>query len=286
MFVGFECVSNPFFQTLLPKNQANFLFSPFSAQTVLALVQSGARGQTEQELKSVLHLPNNQRDVEEGFETLLPSLKTARGYSFHVANKIYLNHYFNIKSGFRRTATDVFGADVGTVDFSRSLQAANTMNQWVEQQTNDKIRDLISPSKIGSSTKAIVINALYFNGNWSTPFKRFITKKRDFYTPGRTPTQVDTMLKNEDDITFNYAESKVLRAQFLELPFQGREVSMVFVLPFEMDGISYLEQHIDKVFEPQAWTREYVNMSIPKFKIESELDVKQILQNVSISLMG
>ena len=131
---------------------------------------------------------------------------------------------------------------------------------------------------MNQDTRAVLINALYFKANWSSKFA--LTEKSDFF---RTPTdsiQVDTLYNYQVD--FNFYECPHLKAQFLELPFEGNGASMVIVLPNEKNGLSSLESQLDGVFASQHQLQStYLNVALPKFKIETLLDFKEILKKVS-----
>jgi serpin B len=160
-------------------------------------------------------------------------------YTLHTANKMYVKKDFSIKDGFKKAATQVYYADTGTIDFTQSVQAAKTMNSWVEKHTNDKIHNLIDSNSLDQYTRAVLINALYFKENWSSPFPLASTRKINFYKTATEIVQVDGLRHLE--VYFNYYECRHLKAEFLELPFKGNEASMMIVLPKERDELAALE---------------------------------------------
>lgn len=107
---------------------------------------------------------------------------------------------------------------VENVDFERNVETAGAINKWVEDNTNDKIRNLIKPGDIDGATRMILVNALYFSGVWLYPFDSYATSKKNFFKTKDNTAEVDTMLQVD---TFNYVENKALNAKFLELPYQG-----------------------------------------------------------------
>lgn len=254
--------------------------SPFSAEVALALALSGAEGPTAEEIRTTLHLPNNPDLILKTFKSLLTSLEHHdQDYHLRNVNKIYLNKNFAIKNDFRNTALSVFGADLENVEFSQSVEAAKTINHWVEKQTENKIHDLVDPANLNDFTRSILINALYFQANWTNQFKNYFTIKEKFHPTTKDVVQVEMMTDFEND--YNYYASEELEASFLEMSFQGEEASITFVLPDAVDGLADLEQQIDQVFIKPNYTSAGVFVSIPKFKIESSLDFKEILGNVS-----
>ncbi|RZC39513.1 Serpin domain containing protein [Asbolus verrucosus] len=280
----FTSVSNQFtaatYKEIAKDVEGNFLVSPFSAAIILALAQTGARGATAQELRTGLRFPEGQDEIESSIEAVTSSVGNNREYALQSANKMYLQENYQIKDEFRKVATDAFYADIENIDFSRNAEAAKVMNRWVEEHTEKKIRDLITSNDVGEDTKLILINALYFQGNWSKQFKRVYTQQDAFYQNGENVVQVATM--HDHHGYYKYCENGELNAKFLEIPFEGGDVSMVFVLPNEKKGLASLENQIEKVLLPQDFVKETVNVSLPKFKIESKLDFKEILKNLGV----
>nr|BAI59109.1 serpin1 [Tenebrio molitor] len=259
----------------------NFLVSPLSAETVLALLQSGCKDETAQELRTALHLPDDKETVESAIKSLLPKLKGSDLYTLHTANKMYVKKDFSIKDGFKKAAAQVYYADTDTIDFTQSVQAAKTMNSWVEKHTNDKIHDLIDSNSLDQYTRAVLINALYFKANWSSPFRLASTRNINFYKTATDIVQVDALQHFRK--YFKYYECPHLKAEFLELPFKGNEASMMIVLPKERDGLAALESQIENVFAPiHTLKTEYLNVILPKFRIETLINFKNILKNLGV----
>ncbi|KAJ3644596.1 hypothetical protein Zmor_022317 [Zophobas morio] len=281
----FTKANNQFASTVykeIAKNEKqNFLVSPFSAETILALTHAGAKGQTAQELQSAIHLPEDNKKIEEGVKTLLPALKGHDAYTLQTANKMYIRNNFEIKPEFRKVATEAFFADSETIDFKKNVKAAETMNKWVEKQTENKIQNLISPDVVNNKTRLILINALYLKANWSSPFYLSYTRKIDFYKSASDVVKVDAMT-NIYGQTFLFFECHHLNAKFLELPFKGGEASMTIILPNDKDGLSKLENDLERALVPHNLTHEMVEVQIPKFKIESKIDLKEILRNLGV----
>jgi serpin B len=262
----------------LVDNKENIVVSPFSAETVLALTQSGAKGDTGAEIRTGLHLPDTEEDTEVAIKSVLPTIQSEY-CSLVTANKIYVEKEYAIKEDFKRVATDVYQAQFENIEFAKSVDAATEINKWVEEQTNNKIHELVNADDLDADTKIVLVNALYFQGNWSVPFDPILTKQVKFYTSSEASVDAPTMYKESEQ--FNYYESEELDAQVLEIPFMGEEATMTFVLPNKKEGIAILEKQIDKVLETPKYTKEWVQVLLPKFKVESTIDFKPLLQKVS-----
>jgi serpin B len=267
------------YNQLLVDNKENIVVSPFSAETVLALTQSGAKGDTGAEIRTGLHLPDTEEDTEVAIKSVLPTIQSEY-CSLVTANKIYVEKEYAIKEDFKRVATDVYQAQFENIEFAKSVDAASEINKWVEEQTNDKIHELVNADDLDADTKIVLVNALYFQGNWSVPFDPILTKQVKFYTSTEASVDAPTMYKESEQ--FNYYESEELDAQVLEIPFMGEEATMTFVLPNKKEGIAILEKQIDKVLETPKYTKEWVQVLLPKFKVESTIDFKPLLEKLGV----
>jgi serpin B len=266
------------YKEVLKTEKANFLVSPFSAATLLALAQSGCRGDTAEEIRQVLHFVGGREKAESAVKEVLSKL-TNEEYTLHTANKIYVKSNFSVKEEFEKTAVEVYGAQSENVDFSEKNDAAKLMNAWVEEQTQHKIQNLVDPEILNNLTRVVLINALYFNAKWLVPFPPFHTRKSDFHKSATEVVQVDTMYLDEQ--YYNYYECHHLDAKLLELPFKGG-ASLTIVLPNQIEGLVSLESKIKRSFRPHNLTSQLVNVALPKFKIESTVDFKKVLKKLGV----
>jgi serpin B len=160
-------------------------------------------------------------------------------------------------------------------------QARQTINQWVERQTNGKIKDLISRGLLDSMTRLVLTNAIYFKGNWASQFKEDRTREGPFDLLDGSKVQVPMMNQTEQ---FGYAETDTL--QVLELPYVGEELSMVILLPKRTDGIGELERELAGESLSKwlgAVRRQEVIVSMPKFKLTSKFSLGQVLRSMGMT---
>lgn len=155
------------------------------------------------------------------------------------------------------------------------------INKWVAEKTKDKIQDIVNEQVITPDSRLVLVNALYFNGFWESRFNKFATQRAPFFLNEKDTTEVDTMANTD---TYKYYECSKLNAKFLELGYEGGDVSMTVVLPNEKNGLAALEARLPEVFEDRNFTYERVNVRLPKFTIESTIQFKPILENVSFLL--
>ncbi|KAF2893751.1 hypothetical protein ILUMI_12424 [Ignelater luminosus] len=255
----------------------NFLVRPFSIQSVFALVNGGARGNTAKKISNTLHIPECEDEVKELFIGLTKTLQANDQNIFSTANKIYLAHYFKIHNDYKTTAVDVFKADIQNINFSKTEEAVDEINRWVEEQTHNKIRKLANPDAIGPNTITVLINALYFQGKWVTEFHE---PSKDLFRLNKKDSVSTNMMSVYKQ--FNYYDNSDLKTKFIELPYKREQVSLTIVLPYEFEGLAELEERISDVFHSQSYFPTFVSLTIPKFKLESLTHLKPVLKNMGI----
>lgn len=168
--------------------------SPFSVQTALALLYCGAKEKTATAMRKILQLERlrSLQDVANNFYYLLLPFENDGIIQF--SNGIYINSQYNLSPGFQYIAEQELFSNASILNFSESVAAAQTMNDYVSSQTSGKITDVISSDCLSADTGIVVVNAIYFDGSWVTPFnKRKTVNRTTFYTSSATSTLVDMM---------------------------------------------------------------------------------------------
>lgn len=170
--------------------------SPFSVQTILSLLYCGAKGNTATAMQNVLQLSDlaTVQDVANNFYYLL--LPFENSGLIQIANGIYVNDEYELRSAYEVIAEQQFFSTVSSVNFTENDAAAQTINDYVSGATHGKITDLISADSLKPDTGLVAVNAIYFNGRWATKFSNSDTKSgTTFYTSNTTTTSVDMMYK-------------------------------------------------------------------------------------------
>lgn len=255
------------------------MYCPFSVKTVLALAASGAKNETLKQMTDFLRIPETEEEIRVLYKDILPSFKGNEYYNLTTANKVYVKTGFDILESFSKTATDAFGAEVENVDFSKPVEASSEINEWVQNKTNGKITNLISPEKITQDTRLILVNALYFNAFWEKKFDPYDTRTRAFFKTEKESIDVDTMQMIDK---FRYYEDSKLGAKLLEIPYKGSDLSMTILLPNEKEGLSKFKDDSirDFIYNQPEYREETVNVHLPKFTIETTIKFVPILQKV------
>ncbi|RZC36372.1 Serpin domain containing protein [Asbolus verrucosus] len=272
-------VTGSLYKNLASDNNDNLLVSPLSVQIILGLAQHGANADTAEEIRNSLRLSSNIREYENVIRMLVPPVKNKKNLHLRMANKIYVQQNFSINKDFQKLAKNVYQAVAENVNFADQNKAADSINKWAKNETDNKIQHLIEAERVGTDTTMVLASALLFRSKWLKPFQRAITSKENFYKDEESAEKVDTMQKVD---FFNYFESKDLKAKFLELCFESDEISMIIALPDEKTGLTSLENQIAQVFSPPEFTNERVKVAIPKFQFEYKIYLKECLQKVGI----
>lgn len=266
------------YKELVNAQKGNLVYSGLSANLVLSLLTSGAKGDTKNELLLGLNLVQNDEERNNGYKQLSSSLNVnSKDLKVLSANKIYPAKGFPIEESFKNTAVNDYQSEVENLDYQNKEQAAGTINKWVEQKTNNKIQNLINPDKLKSETKLVLANTLYFSGKWARPFD--FTRKGMFHATESQSKEVNFL---QGTFEAKYRHCGFYQAKFLELDFQGGNISMTFVLPDNRNGLQKMEDDFEGVSEVHAMKTGNVEISVPKFKQETEIDFVPVFKKMGI----
>ncbi|XP_013178144.1 PREDICTED: antichymotrypsin-2-like isoform X1 [Papilio xuthus] len=260
----------------------SFVLSAFSVLTPLAQLSLAAEGNSHDELLRAIGLPNDET-TKTAFRQVDSNLRSVKGVDLKMANRIYVANGYTLNKDYEEVVKQTFQSEVKNVDFTASQSTAKEINTWVEQQTNNRIKDLVDPNTLDADTRAVLVNAIYFKGTWKDQFEKKRTSENDFYLSHRKKIKVSTMYRKGD---YNYGESAELNAKILELPYVGDESAFYIILPNNVVGISEL---LDRVKDSSSLERALnslyeieVEAYIPKFKIETTTNLKEILPEIGV----
>jgi serpin B len=200
----------------------NLFFSPISISMALAMTAAGAHGPTQAEMAKVLHLDADLAQAHGQFHQLLKQWNASgdKGpYQLRVANRLWGQQGFTILPEFLTLTRTQYGAEMTLVDFAQAAAASQQINQWVQQQTNGKIKDLVPADSLGAATRLVLTNAVYFKGNWVHPFLAKNTQPQDFKISAQETVKVPLMVQLA---SMGYAEDETV--QVLEMPYAGNEL--------------------------------------------------------------
>ncbi|MBW1809929.1 MAG: serpin family protein [Deltaproteobacteria bacterium] len=264
----------------LCESDGNIFFSPYSISTALAMTYAGARGNTEKQMAKTLKFSLGQKKLHAAFaviESSLKALSKAGDVKLSVANSLWPQSGYKFLDAYTSQIKKHYGVIITPVNYKSAPKAARkTINKWVEEKTQAKIKNLIPPNLLDSLTRLVLVNAIYFKGNWKSQFEASQTKDAPFYVTAKKTVQAPTMSQKHK---FGYAETKSL--QVLELPYLGSDLSMILLLPKKTDGLKQLESDLT-VENLKSWTgrlrEKKVKVFLPKFKMTSMFDLSKTLK--------
>jgi len=258
----------------LRKQSGNLFFSPESISTAFAMAYAGARGDTASQMANTLHFTLPPDRLHPAMGALLTNLNAAHdGYQLRVADALWAEKDYTFLDDFLKLTSSDYGAGFNRVDFKGAPEAVrSTINQWVEQKTENKIKDLLPPGAVNSTTRLVLTNAIYFKGDWQTKFDKASTKDEDFHlSPAQT---VKSPLMHREG-QFRYFNGGTF--QVLDIPYKSNELSMVVFLPNDSAGLPALEQSLTAA-NIEQWLGQLrpvakVILAIPKFTMTQQFEL-------------
>ncbi|HEX7320501.1 MAG TPA: serpin family protein [bacterium] len=250
----------------------NIFFSPYSIVVALTMTYEGARGQTAEEMRTVFHIPEDANLRRSNFAKIINEINGKdKKYKLSTANALWAQKDYKFLDGYTNAVEKFYGGKVTNLDFvKQGEKSRQTINTWVEDQTNKKIKDLIPPGVLDAYTRLVLTNAIYFKGTWAKQFDKKETRDEDFRTGAGENVKVPMMRLTGVDAEFYYGETEEI--QMLEMAYEGEDLSMVMLLPKE-DKLEEIERSItsEKWSEWKGMVSERrVDVYIPKFKFETQ----------------
>nr|XP_023010742.2 leukocyte elastase inhibitor isoform X1 [Maylandia zebra] len=279
------------FRTLSQTNPAGNIFvSPLSIGAALATVYEGAKGDTAAQITQALSFSSGE-GVHANFQKLNAEINSpSASYILKLANRLYGENIAHFLPDFIDVTHRNYLADPITVDFIGAPEACRAaINSWVEQQTENKIKDLLKPGTVNKDTRLALVNAVYFKGNWKNPFKEANTKEMPFEIRQNETVPVQMMYQRKK-LPYNYIADHDL--QILELPYVGEELSMFILLPKESSDGSGPLLKLEKELTQERlneWTdrknmevHSEVLVHLPKFKLEEDYELNDPLTKLGM----
>ncbi|XP_064805723.1 leukocyte elastase inhibitor-like [Oncorhynchus masou masou] len=280
------------FKKINEKNKkGNVLYSPLSISAALAMVSLGARGNTATQMSETMCFNKATGDIHVSFGKLIHDLNLQGApYSLRLANRLYGQQSYQFVETFLGDTKKHYNAELEAVDFKSNAEASRkNINAWVEKQTSEKIKDLLPEGVVDHLTRLVLVNAIYFKGNWCKKFKEASTSDAQFKLNKNECKPVKMMCQTAK---FPLAFIPEANCQILCLQYEGNELSMFIILPNDMEdhvtGLKKLEKLLtyEKIV---AWTRPdmmdtvEVQVGLPKFKLEETLDLKDLLISMGMT---
>ena len=262
--------------------EGNIIISPLSVSMALTMVYNGSEGETREAMASTLELGGLSTDeIDSSFKGLsdtLTSLDSA--VVFQIANSIWYRQSLQVQDAFLDINRSFFDARIGPCDFG-DPGTADIINNWVSENTNGKIPSIVE-KPISPDLVMILINAIYFHGNWTKQFDAKYTRDDEFTLSGSTKTTCKMM---SQEGRFRYLENDIFQA--IELPYGKGDFNMIIFLPKPDVGIDDLIGRLDGD-SLKLWSRglhgRQGNISMPRFKTEYEENLTETLKSMGMAI--
>ncbi|XP_061397764.1 serine protease inhibitor 3/4-like [Musca vetustissima] len=262
----------------------NIIFSPFSIETSLAITRLGASGQTAEEIDQGLSLKfNNGVKLANYFQEILAAYQTSD--LLQMANKVYVMENFELYDQYKELLAKNFYTSAENLNFTQNIKAAETINSWVASKTHQLIKDLIAADDLDERTRMVLLNAIYFNGEWLVRFHEQATFQKPFYVDATNSVDVAMMQTHGE---FRYGQIDQLDASALEMRYKNSDLYMLIILPNARDGLEDLRiklqsYSLEELRAGMVETKVLVEM--PKFAAEYKIELKEILKSLGIERM-
>jgi serpin B len=259
----------------LATRDGNIFFSPFSISVALAMTYAGARGNTQAQMADALEFTLAQEKLHPAFDWLDLALnsrgrgasgKDGEPFRLHVVNRLFGQVDYRFLDSFLDTLALYYGAALFLLDFIGDTEGSRqAINQWVEEVTEQRIKNLIPPGGVDTATRLVLVNAIYFNAAWKEVFDDRATAPGRFTLPDGSAVEVPMM---QQPGPMPYAEGEGWRA--VELPYDGEELSMVVIVP---DDLAAFEKVLDAeklASVIAALGEDQATLSMPRFRIKGQ----------------
>ena len=273
----------------LKEKDGNLFYSPHSISLALAMTYAGARSETAQQMADTLHFTLPQERLHPAFNSLALELgkrgqgaqgKDGEGFRLNIVNAIWGQDGYNFQPAFLDVLAENYGAGLRILDFIKETEKSRvTINQWVSDQTEDRIKDLIPQGAIDDLTRLVLTNAVYFNAAWQHQFNKNQTEDGQFHLLDGKQVTVPMMKQTE---SFGFAKGAGYQA--IELPYDGNELSMVILLPEDGQFKAFEEdlqtQQVSDIINSLRGSR--VDLTMPRFEFDSEFSLKDTLAKMGM----
>jgi serine protease inhibitor len=281
-----------FYRHFASETSGPLFYSPFSIAAAWAMMHAGARGETAAEMAKVLHFAMPSEELHAAYKAALRQLISppAANYELRIANRLWAREGSALFESFLKTTRDDYGAETVAVDFAgHGLEVCAMINAWVEEQTNHKIRNLVSPRHCNAATLLILVNAIYFKADWEKQFKKESTERQPFYLESGQSAELDLMHQ-----TSHFQIAQTDSVQMLNIPYRtgdmlkenqpgsrmssvrGNNLMMTILLPTAVDGLTPLERSLTTARLQElgrGMSMRKVRLWLPKFRMDKELDL-------------
>ena len=267
-------------------SQDNLVFSPHSISLALAMTYAGAQGETETQMAEALHFRLPQGELHPAMAALnqavttLPEHVDDDAFRINIANSVWGRKDHPFRDEYLQTLKDSYGDEVRETDFQEKPEESRVrINDWVTNETEERIKDLLPPGEIKPDTALVLANAIYVDAEWLHPFERSDTRMRPFFLLDGTEVQVPSMTQGEE---LAYVQGEDY--QVVELPYRGGSAAMTIVVP-DQGKFAQVEEALDEALLTEVTSGaevKLVRLTLPKFEMEHSIELPQTLSEMGM----
>jgi len=267
----------------------NLFASPYSISLALAMTYAGARGTTAAEMASALHFDLPQEQLHPAYNALdadiasrgKPQNKDEKGFQLSIANSLWGQDEFPFQQAFLDLLAQNYSAGLRLVDFKKAPEPARqAINQWVSDETQKRIQDLIPQGAVDNNTRLVLANAIYFKAAWLSPFRVEDTQNKPFHLDSSQTVSVPIMQQSSSKYTYASGEGW----QAVEIPYEGSKLAMLVLLPDQGTLPAFEDslnaEKLDTILSSLHYST--VNLSLPRFKFETSLALVDAMKNLGM----
>ncbi|PSN45076.1 Serpin B9 [Blattella germanica] len=268
--------------TILQETPGNAVCSPVGVFTLLSILQQGSRGHSREEINTALHAQPEEtqeacRNITEGYNGY-----SERQLMLDFKNRAFIHSTFEVLPDFKQTLVDDFKSDIDLVDFLFPSNASAQINSWVAENTHNRINKLFEPDDLPDATRLAIVNVIYFKNYWLAPF--YNTQNKNFSSEPQVQTLVPTLSMTA---IFRGGEDSELGAKFVHMDFaRTADFTVLLILPTERHGLDNLlnrltADNLVNIFNHTGL--KDVTLSVPKFRLNSDIDLVGKLQRLGVN---
>ncbi|MBD3316192.1 MAG: serpin family protein [Chitinivibrionales bacterium] len=272
----------------------NLFISPYSVSVALAMTLAGAEGETETQMHEALRFALVEPNLHKALNGLDLDMETAAGgqdnLTLSVVNALWGQYNWNFRVSFLYLLARNYGAGMNLLDFAADPDGSRiTINQWVEGQTEEKIKDLLPPGSVGWETKLVLTNAIYFFADWLKQFDPALTEESEFTSANGEVVRTPFMALSGPDEEVKVLSAVTDKSKAVELPYAGNRFAMLAVMPKTADiSIESFEDGFDTTELNAVITgldSAEIKVKLPRFTFGTpSVSLKEPLQNLGMRI--
>ncbi|MFO8022600.1 MAG: serpin family protein [Perlabentimonas sp.] len=267
------------------QDNQNIFFSPYSLSTAMGMTYAGAKGETKEQIAQVFQFPLDDSDLHSKLGSMKSQLESqaSEGVEVSIANQLWADEEYRFKCLYLWKVKRAYSAPVERMAFrTKPDDCRLEINSWVEEQTNNRIVDLLPKGSISDMTAMVLTNAIFFKGQWEEKFDEEKTTQEQFNTINGSTADCEMMNSKGKYNLYKGNDIKIL-----ELPYEGKDFSMLVLLPNEGTPLSKIEKSIkleDLNHYISLMAQAEVQVSLPKFKFDAEYQMKPVLSQMGMTI--